>query len=1257
MQIAKSILERSLCVMSESPNHRAGIPRRCSLSCHPTPRSGHGDARDRDRNRDRNRLVQVVAAFARRLTAFPRIACLAALTLGALAPMPVAAQTMDVTTVPGVPTDLEATVSTKTRIRLSWTAPANTGGTDTAIAGYRIEYSAPDYLFPQDTNVWAELEADTGSASTTYDHDHELAPGVRLEYRISAINDVGIGDPSDVVEAATQAAPDTAGNGAPDSTAITVNGRRIVIAFDEVLDAGVVPNRSQFQIRINRDAVVRPERVEVTGATVVLALEAGDAVDADDSVGVRYTWPRVVIADAEVPWADVALQDVEGNLVERWNRRSAVNETTDSGLTLEPATIDVEEGGSDTYTVVLKSQPAAEVTIDIRAGGDVTATPASLTFGTSDWDTTRTVTVSAAQDGDGDDDSVTLVHDMKSSDPNYDATDAASVTVTVEDRYAVVVTLSETTLEIDEGSSATYTVVLDAEPLEDVVVAIYVDPYFNPAKPRFTVEPENPSASPPDFPLSGDGTFDTLRFITFTPSTWDTPHTVTVHAPAVDEGGEEETTVVRHDIASGDGTVRTIATLTVTAIDSGAEAGTPEVVVSTTELTVVEGGRAAYVLGVSGDPSGTVVVIIESSDPGVRVSPATVRFDSGNWEVEHDVTVSTADGASAATISHVIDGDRTTGDVQPAIDSVAVTVGSKPSLSAADAEATEGEATMDFAVALDAPAATRVTVDYATADGSATAGEDYVGKAGTLTFAAGETRKTVLVSLLVDAKDEGDETFTLKFSNPSGVRIEDGEATGTIANDESVQEEWLARLGRTVAAQVVDAVSVRLEGNAGSHVTMGGRRLGTSQSTASPETVLEHWADRVDNARDRDRGSMRPMSGRELLSASSFHLASEGEAGGSSFAAWGRVAGGGFEADVSGIRMDGEVTTGIVGADVARNHWLAGAAVSFSTGEGGYRLTSDVESAFDRGTIESTLTSVYPYARLRLSEGVSVWGLAGYGTGELALTERSEANTNRYTTDTTMRIGALGVRKTLVPAGETGGLELAAKSDVFWMRMTSDAVEGIREAEADASRLRFVLDASRSFDTGDGATLTPNLELGLRHDGGDAETGTGAEVGVGIGYAGAGVSIEGSVRALVAHEASGYEEWGASGSVRVEPDAAGRGLSLTVAPSWGNASSAQERLWSAGDAGGLISGRSFEPESRLAAELGYGLAAPRSSGLVTPFAGLSWGYGGRRIWRAGTRWEIAPRASLSLEASRSQPSGDGDTGPVNAVALRAQMRW
>ena len=101
----------------------------------------------------------------------------------------------------------------------------------------------------------------------------------------------------------------------------------------------------------------------------------------------------------------------------------------------------------------------------------------------------------------------------------------------------------------------------------------------------------------------------------------------------------------------------------------------------------------------------------------------------------------------------------------------------QPRLSVADAKAHEGtDASMDFAVTLDAAMDEAVTVDYATADGSATAGEDYTATSGTLTFAAGERRKTVSVAILDDAIDEGKETFKLRLSNAEGAVIEDGEA-------------------------------------------------------------------------------------------------------------------------------------------------------------------------------------------------------------------------------------------------------------------------------------------------------------------------------------------------------------------------------------------------------------------------------------------------------------------------------------------------
>ncbi|MYI06284.1 MAG: hypothetical protein F4059_02895 [Gemmatimonadetes bacterium] len=131
----------------------------------------------------------------------------------------------------------------------------------------------------------------------------------------------------------------------------------------------------------------------------------------------------------------------------------------------------------------------------------------------------------------------------------------------------------------------------------------------------------------------------------------------------------------------------------------------------------------------------------------------------------------------------------------------------------------------------------------------------------------------------------------------------------------------------------------------------------------------------------------------------------------------------------------------------------------------------------------------------------------------------------------------------LLEAGETGGIDLALKADAFFVETQSEAASNPVATTADASRLRLILDGSRAFETDRGGVFTPGFELGLRHDGGDTETGTGVEIGGRVAYAnaGSGLSTEASVRTLVAHEASGYEEWGAS-CARLAPGASGRGL-------------------------------------------------------------------------------------------------------------------
>ena len=467
----------------------------------------------------------------------------------------------------------------------------------------------------------------------------------------------------------------------------------------------------------------------------------------------------------------------------------------------------------------------------------------------------------------------------------------------------------------------------------------------------------------------------------------------------------------------------------------------------------------------------------------------------------------------------------------------------------------------------------------------------------------------------------------------------------------------MARFDRTVATQVVDAIGDRLSGGGTRGVTVGGQSLNRTGGAVDEALARDRLLGELGELGEPGaEPKVLSMTGRELLLGSSFSVGGGGKNGAPSWGAWGRFATGGFKADADGMRVEGDVTTGLLGADASRGRWLAGVAVSLSRGEGPFRLTSAMESNRRSGTVESSLTALYPYAKLGLSDRMEAWGMVGLGTGKLTV---RESGGTPIETDLGMTMGAVGARGRLLSAGEGGGLDLALRSDAMWVRMKSDAVsngEGnLAAAQALVSRLRLIVEGSRTFAMADERTITPRGEVGVRHDLGDAETGTGVEVGAGVKFAGDGFSIEGAVRALVAHEDAHYREWGASGAIRVDPGAAGRGLSLSIAPTWGNAASEAARLWSARDAGGLVRADDFEAKSRLEAELGYGVGAPRGPGLVTPYAGLTLSGGAPRALRTGVRWNASPGAAVSLEASR-EGQGSGEA-PANALTLRAEARW
>ena len=297
--------------------------------------------------------------------------------------------------------------------------------------------------------------------------------------------------------------------------------------------------------------------------------------------------------------------------------------------------------------------------------------------------------------------------------------------------------------------------------------------------------------------------------------------------------------------------------------------------------------------------------------------------------------------------------------------------------------------------------------------------------------------------------------------------------------------------------------------------------------------------------------------------------------------------------------------------------------VSQSRGEGGYR------SPNGSGEFSSTLTALFPYGRYALSERVSVWGMAGYGEGTLTLTPEGQVPMRP---DMDLMMGALGVRGVLLDGG-TGGPTLAATFDAFAVRTSTDAVTGLAASEADVTRVRLALEGSQPVRLGGDAVLTPSLEFGLRHDGGDAETGFGA--GLALTAPSRGLSAEIRARGLLTHEADGMREWGVSGTLAWDPAPdSDRGLSLSLSQTVGaQASGGADALLARPTLAGLGTEEDEGPLGRrLDARLGYGLGVFDDRWTATPELGLGLSDTDRELRLGG----VSPSGS-----QRGSPSNSG----------------
>ena len=649
------------------------------------------------------------------------------------------------------------------------------------------------------------------------------------------------------------------------------------------------------------------------------------------------------------------------------------------------------------------------------------------------------------------------------------------------------------------------------------------------------------------------------------------------------------------------------------------------------------------------------------------------RADTGHlqWEVvfepfSHEaVTVSLVGGGVCGS------GAVCTEDGRAFSGSISATIVGPPGVSVADAEVAEGpHATLDFSVMLSHAASRTVTVDYATSGGTATEGEDYTAASGTLTFAPADLSKTVSVSVLDDMHDETAETLTFVLSNPLGTYLEDGSAIGTIIDSDPMPQAWLVRFGRTVADQVLMAIEERMTGGRapGVEISLAGQRVGGDAELQVPETRdaaarLEAFTAWLRGEEDEDAApaaGLHEVTGSQLLSGSSFVLTGE-MAGGGFGALWGRGAISHFDGREDGLRLDGRVRSAMIGADFTSGNTTVGLALSHSRGKGGY----DAQSG--GGEIEATLTGAYPWGRYEMGEHLSVWAMGGYGEGRLRL--MLEGMT-AIKTDIDLEMVAVGGRGVLTEASEEVGFELAVKSDALLLRTTSDEVQdetgSLAASDATVTRFRLGLEGTwHGLKVGTSSFL-PSLEIGVRHDEGDAEKGFGADIGGGIVWTDPlnGIEMSLHARGLLTHEDGGFREHGFAGSLVWDPDwFSDRGPKLTLSQRMGASATggmdellgqATTQVFGAAD----DRGREFRRHT-LEATLGYGFPALGGRYTEIPEVGIRLSETSREWiyrWRLVETRRARSAFEINFEMARLQSLHD-EAAPEYSMGFWMTARW
>ncbi|MEB1530201.1 putative Ig domain-containing protein [Xanthomonas sp. WHRI 7945] len=482
---------------------------------------------------------------------------------------------------------------------------------------------------------------------------------------------------------------------------------------------------------------------------------------------VTYTHDGISTASDSFP-----LEDGESNTI---TVNITVVPALSASIAVAPASRNEDSGAAFTYTVTLSQTSNSATTVNIASsgtatsGGDYNGAVGSVVIPANT--TTATFPITPIADGTVEADETVIMSVVSGSGYGIGSPSAATATILDDDVPSASIAVAPASVSEDGATNLVYTVTLDQAPVNATSVAFSVGgsatsgaDYAAVSSPlvigagqtigTITINPTADGTVEPDETVvislaAGSGySVGSPDSATGTIANDDVP-SLSINNVSLNEGDAGTSnatfTVSLSQPAGAGGVSFDIATA-----DGSATAGVDYVASSLTGQTIP-----------AGSSSGTFTVLIN----GDSLNEANENFF---------VNVSNVSGASVSDPQG--QGTIVNDDAQPtlSIDDVSVNEGNS------------GTTTATFTVSLSAASGQTVSVDYASADGTATAGSDYVARVGTLTFAPGTTAQGVAITVNGDTAVEPNETFSVDLSGASNAGIARATGTGTITNDDAV---------------------------------------------------------------------------------------------------------------------------------------------------------------------------------------------------------------------------------------------------------------------------------------------------------------------------------------------------------------------------------------------------------------------------------------------------------------------------------------